>query len=248
MISIKNNHEIELMRTAGKIVALTHEKLASHIKPGVTTLELDNIANQFITNKDAKPSFKGFNGFPAAICTSINEEVVHGIPSNRSLLEGDIISIDIGVCYKGYHADSAWTYKVGDVGEVKDYLLKHSCIALYKGLEEAKPGNRVGDISHAIEEYSKEHNFGIVKELVGHGIGNNLHEAPEVPNYGTKNTGPKLKPGMCIAIEPMLNYGDSDVNILDDEWTVVTRDGSPSAHFEHTVLITHDGYEILTKR
>ena len=248
MINIKNEYEIELMRHAGELTGLTHKKLIPYIKAGTTTKELDKIAYDFIISKGALPSFKNYGGFPSSICASINEEVVHGIPSNRKLINGDIISIDIGVCYKGYHSDSAWTYKVGDISEEKEYLLKHTEASLFKGLEAIIPGNRIGDISNAIEEYANEHNLGIVKELVGHGVGSNLHEDPEIPNYGKSGIGPRLKEGMCIAIEPMLNYGGCEVSMLDDDWTIVTDDKSPSAHFEHTVLITKDGYEILTKR
>lgn len=246
MISIKSDYEISLMKKAGNIVYKTHKYLSSYIKPGITTKELDKLAYDFITSQDATPSFLNYNGFPASICASINEEVVHGIPSNRKLKNGDIIGIDIGACYKGYHGDSAWSYVVGSVSREKAYLLEHTEKALYKGLSEVKPGNRIGDISNAIEEYANKHKLGIVRELVGHGVGNNLHEEPDVPNYGKKGTGPVLKEGMTLAIEPMLNLGTHKVYLLDDDWTIITRDGSPSAHFEHTVVVTKDGYQILT--
>ena len=246
MISIKSDYEISLMQKAGNIVYRTHKNLLPYIKPGITTKELDKLAYDFITSQDATPSFLNYEGFPASICTSINEEVVHGIPSNRKLKNGDIIGIDIGANYKGYHGDSAWSYQVGSVSREKAYLLEHTEKALFEGLKQVKPGNRIGDISHAIEEYAKAHKLGVVRELVGHGVGNHLHEEPDVPNYGKKGTGPILKEGMVIAIEPMLNLGTHKIYILDDDWTIITRDGSPSAHFEHTVVVTKDGYRILT--
>ena len=248
MISIKSEREIELLRIAGEITGSTHKYLEHFIKPGITTKELDKLAYDYIISRDAYPSFKNYNGYPGSICASVNEEVVHGIPGNRKLKEGDIISIDIGACYKGYHGDSAWTYAVGKVSENKSYLMKHTKESLFKGLEQVKPGNHVGDIGYAVEEYAAKHNLGVVKELVGHGVGNHLHEEPDVPNYGKKGTGPLLKEGMVIAVEPMLNLGTADVYILDDDWTIITADDKPSAHFEHTVLVTKDGYEILTKR
>ena len=248
MISIKSEREIELLRIAGEITGSTHKYLEHFIKPGITTKELDKLAYDYIISRDAYPSFKNYNGYPGSICASVNEEVVHGIPGNRKLKEGDIISIDIGACYKGYHGDSAWTYAVGKVSDNKSYLMKHTKESLFKGLEQVKPGNHVGDIGYAVEEYATKHNLGVVKELVGHGVGNHLHEEPDVPNYGKKGTGPLLKEGMVIAVEPMLNLGTADVYILDDDWTIITADDKPSAHFEHTVLVTKDGYEILTKR
>lgn len=248
MISIKSTREIELMRKAGEIVGNTHKYLKQYIRPGVTTKELDNLANDFILKSGATPSFKNLYGFPGTICISINDEVVHGIPGNRKLKEGDIIKLDIGACYKGYHGDSAWSYPVGKISQKKQDLLNHTEEALYKGLEQVRDGVHLGDIGNAIEEYAKKYNLGVVKELVGHGIGSQVHEEPDVPNYGKKNTGPILKEGMTIAIEPMLNMGTADVAMLDDDWTIVTYDGLPSAHFEHTVLVTKDGYEILTKR
>lgn len=246
MISIKSNRELELMRAAGRIVYETHQYLKPFIKEGISTIKLDELAEEFIRSKGAIPSCKGYHGYPATLCISINEEVVHGIPGSRLLKDGDIVSIDICVCYKGYHGDSAWSYAVGDVSDEKKYLLEHTEKALYHGLKQVKPGNRIGDISSAIEEYANLYHLGIVKELVGHGVGSELHEDPEVPNYGTKNTGPKLKEGMVIAIEPMLNLGTADIYMLDDGWTIKTDDHKPSAHFEHTVAITKDGYEILT--
>lgn len=246
MISIKSEREISLMRKAGNIVYRTHKYLEPYIKPGITTKELDKLAYDFIISQDATPSFLNYEGFPASICASINEEVVHGIPSNRKLKNGDIIGIDIGACYKGYHGDSAWSYIVGSVSREKAYLLEHTEKALLEGLKQVKPGNRVGDISNAIETYANNHKLGVVRELVGHGVGNHLHELPDIPNFGKKGTGPILKEGMTIAIEPMLNLGTREIYLLEDDWTIITQDGSPSAHFEHTVVVTKDGYQILT--
>lgn len=248
MISIKSQREVELMRIAGDIVGDTHLYLKKYIKPGITTAQLDELAYNYITSRNAIPSFKGYNGYPGAICTSINEQVVHGIPGNVKLKEGDIISIDIGACYKGYHGDSAWTYPVGKIDKQKQDLLKHTEESLFAGLSVIKEGARIGDIGYAVSNIANKYNLGVVKELVGHGVGSKLHESPDVPNYGKEGSGPILKEGMTIAVEPMLNLGTADVYILDDDWTIVTADNKPSAHFEHTVLVTKDGYEILTKR
>lgn len=248
MISIKTPREIELMRIAGEIVGKTHKYLIPYIKPGITTKKIDELARDYIISLGATPSCKNYGGYPANICISVNEEVVHGIASNRKLVEGDIVSLDICACYKGYHGDSAWTYPVGNISDEKKYLLKHTEEALYEGLKVIKDGIKVGDIGYSISQYANKYKLGVVKELVGHGVGNHLHEDPDVPNYGQKGTGPLLKEGMVIAVEPMLNLGTADVYLLDDDWTVVTADQEPSAHFEHTVLITKDGYEILTKR
>ncbi len=246
MISIKSEREIELMKIAGKINYDTHKLLASKIRPGITTKELNDIADDYIRSQGGIPSFKGYEGYPASICTSVNEEVVHGIPSNRKLKNGDIISIDIGVIYKGYHSDSAWTHPVGTISDKKAYLLEHTKKSLYEGIKEVKAGTRLHNIGAKIEEYALKHHLGVVKELVGHGVGQNLHEDPDVPNYGKYDTGLVLKAGMTIAIEPMLNLGTEKIYLLDDDWTIITRDNKPSAHFEHTVLVTEDGYEILT--
>lgn len=246
MISIKSKREIELMRVAGSIVYQTHQYLKPFIKPEVSLLELDSLAEKFIISKGAEPSFKGYDGFPNATCISVNEEVVHGIPSKRKLKKGDIVSIDIGANYKGYHGDSAWSYAVGEIDDSKQHLMKHTEKALWEGIKEVKPGARIGDIGHAIERYANAHHLGIVRELCGHGVGNDLHEDPDVPNYGLKGTGPILKEGMVIAIEPMLNLGSDDVVVEDNDWTITTLDKKPSAHFEHTVLVTKDGYQILT--
>lgn len=246
MITIKSDREIELLSIAGNIVYETHMYLKDFIKPGVTTARLDELAEEFIRSHGATPSFKGYEGFPASICTSVNEQVVHGIPSKLKLKEGDIISIDIGACYKGYHGDSAWTYPVGNISKDKEYLLLHTKQSLLEGLNQVKPGNRIGDISHAVESYALDCGLGVVKELVGHGVGTSVHEDPDVPNFGEAGTGPKLKKGMVLAIEPMLNLGSPNIVLLDDNWTIETEDYSPSAHFEHTVVVTDDGYKILT--
>lgn len=248
MIHIKTPEEIELLRIAGEITGSTHNYLKPYIKPGISTLELDKLASDYIISRGATASFKNYQGFPGSICTSINEEVVHGIPSNRVLQEGDIIGIDIGANYKGYHGDSAWTYAVGEIDEKKKNLMKHTEKALFEGLSTIHDGSKVGDIGYAVSSYAKKHHLGVVRELVGHGVGNNIHEEPDVPNFGTAGTGPTLKEGMVIAVEPMINAGTRHVYILDDDWTIVTADDNPSAHFEHTVLVTKDGYEILTKR
>ncbi len=246
MISIKSEREIELLRIAGSIVHETREYLRPFIKEGITTKELDTLAENFIRSKGATPSFKGLNDFPGTICASINQEVVHGIPSKRKLRNGDIISIDIGACYKGYHGDSAWTFAVGEVSPKKLALMEHTKESLFAGLQEIKPGNRIGDISHAIEVCAKKYNLGVIRELVGHGVGTSVHEEPDVPNYGERGRGPVLKEGMVLAIEPMLTLGRRDICILDDDWTIETVDNSPAAHYEHTIVVTKDGYEILT--
>ena len=246
MITLKSKREIELLKEAGHIVYLTHQYLRPHIKAGIKTKELDRLAEEFIRSKGATPSFKGYEGFPSTLCISINDEVVHGFPSDRVLQDGDIISIDIGACYKGYHGDSAWTYTVGEVSDDAKYLLEHTEKALYEGIKQAKVGNRIGDISYAVEKYATEHNLGVVKELVGHGVGTSVHESPDVPNYGTKGTGPKIRDGMVIAIEPMLTLGSPDIYVEDNDWTVKTVDSSLSAHFEHTIAITNEGVIILT--
>ena len=248
MISIKSDEEVELLRIAGEITGSTHNYLKPYIKPGITTLELDKLAEEYILSRGATPSFKGYAGFPGTVCASINNEVVHGIPSGRTLKEGDIITLDIGACWKGYHGDSAWTYAVGEIDDKKKYLLEHTEKSLFKGLDAIHDGCHVGDIGYAVSKYANEHGLGVVRELVGHGVGTDVHEEPDVPNYGARGTGPVLKEGMVIAVEPMLNLGSRKVYILEDGWTIITADGKPSAHFEHTVLVTKDGYEILTRR
>ena len=235
------------MKKAGDIVYKTHMYLKDFIKPGITTKELNDLADDFIINKcKSYPSFKGLYGFPGTICISVNEEVVHGIPSARKLKEGDLVKLDIGASYKGYHGDSAYTYPVGKITEEEEMLLRETKNALFKGIEQVKPGNRIGDISYAIEQHAKKYNLGVVEELCGHGVGTKVHEDPNVLNYGNKNEGPILKEGMVIAIEPMLNLGTKKIYMLDDDWTIITADKKKSAHFEHTVAVTKDGYEILT--
>ncbi|MBP3635443.1 MAG: type I methionyl aminopeptidase [Bacilli bacterium] len=246
MITIKSDREIELMKIAGSIVYETHQYLKPYVKPGIKTIDLDRMAEDFIKSKGATPSCKGYEGFPYTLCISVNDEVVHGFPSEYKLKEGDIVSIDICACYKGYHGDSAWTYAVGKISDDDKYLMKHTEKALYEGIKQAVVGNRVGDISNSVEVYAREHNLGVVKELVGHGVGTNLHEDPNVPNYGEKGKGPLLKAGMVIAIEPMLTFGDESIYVDDNEWTIKTDDESNAAHFEHTVLITENGPVCLT--
>ncbi|AKR07363.1 methionine aminopeptidase [Bacillus cereus BAG1X2-3] len=246
MIICKTPREIEIMREAGRIVALTHQELKQHITPGITTKELDQIAEKTIQKYGATPSFKGYNGFPGSICASVNEELVHGIPGKRKLKEGDIISIDIGAKYNGYHGDSAWTYPVGNISESVQKLLDVTEKSLYLGLEQVKPGERLSNISHAVQTHAEENGLSIVREYVGHGIGQDLHEDPQIPHYGPPNRGPRLKPGMVICVEPMVNQGRRYVKTLSDDWTVVTVDGKWCAHFEHTIALTEAGYEILT--
>ncbi|MFC4323817.1 type I methionyl aminopeptidase [Litchfieldia salsa] len=247
MIICKTPREIEIMREAGKIVALTHQELVNHITPGITTLELDAIAEKTIRGLGAIPSFKGYNGFRGSICASVNEELVHGIPGERKLQDGDIISIDIGAYFNGYHGDSAWTYPVGTISLENQKLLEVTEESLFKGLQEAKPGERLSNISHAIQTFVEANQFSVVREYVGHGVGQDLHEDPQIPHYGPPNKGPRLKPGMVLAIEPMVNAGSRYVKTLADDWTVVTVDNKTCAHFEHTIAITETGYEILTK-
>lgn len=248
MITIKSDREIELMRHAGLLVSLMHKYIKPYIKEGITTRELDSLCEKFILDHDAIGTCKGYEGFPCVLCTSVNDEVVHGIPSDRVIKNGDIITIDVVIGYKGYQGDAAWTYAVGEIDDDKKYLMEHTEKSLYVGVEMVKPGVRIGDISHAIQEYAESHNLGVVRELCGHGIGREMHEDPEVPNFGLPGTGPKLKPGMVICIEPMLTFGKRHVAVLDDDWTIVTQDGSAAAHYEHTVLVTEDGCEILTPR
>lgn len=247
MITIKTPREIELMRKAGKIVYDTHKYLQQFLKEGITTDEINNLAHDFIVKQDATPSSLGFEGYPKSVCISVNEQVVHGIASDYKLKNGDVVSIDIVACYKGYHGDSAWTYVIGEASSDVKRLMTGTKAALYEGIKQVKPGNHIGDIGEAIEKCAKKYNLSVVRELVGHGVGTNMHEEPDVPNYSIKNfKGALLKEGMVIAIEPMLNLGSRHVVMEDDEWTISTYDGKPSAHYEHTVLVTKDGYEILT--
>ncbi len=247
MIIIKSNREIEIMKEAGTINALAHEAVKAAIRPGISTLELDKIAEKVIRDHGATPSFKGYEGYPGTICASVNDCVIHGIPNKNIILKnGDIISIDLGSYYKGYHADSAMTHPVGEVSEEKMRLIRVTEESFYEGLKFASPHNHLSDISHAIEEHVRKAGFDIVKEFTGHGVGRDLHEDPPIPNYGKEGCGPILKPGMVLAIEPMVASHSARVKILKDDWTTVTKDGSDSAHYEHTIAITENGYEILT--
>jgi methionyl aminopeptidase len=247
MIILKSNKEIESMREAGKIVAYTHEVLQHHIKPGITTKELDEIAEREIQKHNAIPAFKDYNGFPASICASINEEVVHGIPGLKTLKDGDIISIDIGAVYHGYYGDAAKTHPVGKTSEEALNLIAVTKQSFYEGLNFCREGNRLSDISHAVQQYAESHGFSVVRDFVGHGIGQNMHEDPQIPNFGKPDKGPRLAKGMVLAIEPMINMGTHRVKTLQDNWTVITLDKKISAHYEHTVAITEDEPIILTK-
>lgn len=246
MIICKSDSELRYMREAGRIVAETHRLMSQAVKPGITTRELDQIAEAYIKSQNAVPSFKGYNGFPSSICASVNDELVHGFPGSRKLNEGDIISIDIGAQFEGFHGDSAWTYAVGAVSNEVQKLLDVTEQSLYAGLQLIKPDVRLYTISHAIQKVIEDAGYSVVREYVGHGIGADLHEEPQIPNYGLPDRGPRLKPGMVLAIEPMVNIGERYVRTLEDNWTVVTEDGSWCAHFEHTVAVTEDGFEILT--
>lgn len=248
MLTIKSKREIELMKKAGSIVELALENVHKAIKSGVSTLELDRIAYKTIIENDAIPSFLNYNGFPNTICASINETVIHGIPKNNMILkDGDIISIDVGASYKGYHGDAARTFPCGNVSSEKLKLIEVTKQSLYEGLKFAKPGNRLSDISHAIETYAKSFGYGVVEEYTGHGIGLRLHEEPFIPNFGLPGHGPILKEGMTLAIEPMITLGKKDVEVLNDNWTVQTVDKLPAAHYEQSIVIIDKGYEILTK-
>ena len=247
MILIKTDQEIQLMRKAGKIVGDTLAILQEAVRPGITTAELDKIAEDYIRKCGAVPSFKGYYGFPASICASVNSEVVHGFPSKEVVLkEGDIISIDCGAIIDGFHGDAARTFPVGKISSDAQKLIDVTRESFFKGVEKAVIGNRLSDISHAIQEYAESFGYSIVRDFVGHGIGRNMHEDPEVPNFGRPGRGPKLLKGMVIAIEPMVNMGDFHVKVLSNDWTVVTVDGSLSAHYENTVAITENGPELLT--
>lgn len=247
MITIKTDSEIEYMVKAGRVVAEALDTLEKYVKPGISTGELDRIAEEIILGKNAKPSFKGYYGFPASICASVNNEVVHGIPNkDRILNEGDIISIDCGAILNGYQGDAARTFPVGNVSEEAAKLIEVTKNSFFKGIEKAKVGNRLTDISAAIQEYVESYGFSIVRDYVGHGIGKNMHEDPEIPNFGRPGRGPKLSKGMCLAIEPMVNIGDFNVKVEPNKWTVVTVDGSLSAHYENTVAILNDGPKITT--
>ena len=246
MIVLKTDREIGYMRDAGKIVGQTLLELKKAIVPGVTTLELDRIADQYIRHAGAIPAFKGYGGFPANICTSVNEQVVHGIPGSRQLKSGDVISLDVGTKLNRYYGDAAITVPVGDVDDELQKLLTVTEESLYRGIEKAIKGNRLSDISHAVQLHAESHGYGVVRDYVGHGIGQRMHEDPQIPNYGPPGRGPLLKNGMVLAIEPMINLGTPEVEVLADDWTVVTEDGKISAHFEHTVAVTDGEPLILT--
>jgi methionyl aminopeptidase len=246
MINIKSLSEIELMRRAGKISKNALIVAGKLMKPGTTTAEVDHAVEQYILSEGAMPSFKGYGGFPASACISVNEEVIHGIPGDRVMQSGDIVSVDVGACYEGYHGDCAATFAVGDVSEDKKALIEVTRQSFYEGIKFARPGYRISDISSAIQAYAESQGYSVVRQYVGHGIGTSLHEAPEVPNFGRPGYGPRLIPGMTLAVEPMINMGVYDVRVLSDDWTVVTVDGMPSAHYENTILITDNEPEILT--
>lgn len=246
MIILKSRREIELMKKAGKIVYGALEQIKKHIKPGITTGELNDIAEEYIISQGAFPSFKGYYGYPAAICTSVNEEVVHGIPGLKTLKDGDIISVDIGAKISGYHGDAARTFPVGNVSKQALQLIEITEKSFFEGMSFAKVGYRLSDISHAIQSFVESNNFSIVRDYVGHGIGQKMHEDPQIPNYGPPNKGPRLKPGMTLAVEPMVNAGSYEVYTLGNRWTVVTKDGSLSAHYENSLAITDGKPEILT--
>jgi methionyl aminopeptidase len=246
MIVRKSPSEIERMARAGEIVAETLEAVGEQIRPGVTTGELDRLADDHIRSRGGVPTFKGYRGYPASICVSPNEMIVHGIPGPYRLEEGDIVSVDVGVTLDGFVADSAYTFAVGDVSPEAERLLEACQAALAAGIEQARPGNRLSDISHAVQRGNEEAGFSVVRALVGHGVGRSMHEDPQIPNFGPPGRGPTLVPGMTLAIEPMINAGSSEIVVLDDRWSIVTEDGSLSAHFEHTVAITDAGPRILT--
>ena len=247
MIYIRSQKEVDIMKKAGRIVCDTLCLLEEYIKPGIETIELDLIAEKYIVSQGAIPGFKGMYGFPATLCISVEDEVVHGLPGNRVLKEGEIVGIDVGSIVDGYYGDHARTFPVGEIDEEHKQLLNVTQESLMKGIEQAVDGNRIGDISNAIQLHSENQGYSVVTELVGHGIGTNLHEDPQIPNFGVKGEGPKIKEGMCFAIEPMINLGTPDILTKSDNWTICTADGKPSAHFEHTITITKNGAEILTK-
>lgn len=247
MIYLKSPEEIEYIRKSSLLVSQTHAVLVEYIKPGVKTIDLDKIAEQFIRDNNASPAFKGYRGFPATLCISINEQVVHGIPSDREIKEGDIVSIDCGVCKNGYYGDSAFTFPIAEITPEIKRLLQITNNSLYLGIEKAVVGNRIGDVSFAVQKYTEiDNKYGVVRELIGHGVGKNLHEEPDVPNYGKRGKGPVMHEGLVIAIEPMINMGTYHVRQLSDKWTVVTKDGKPSAHFEHTVAVKKGKADILS--
>lgn len=246
MIHYRTDKEIELLRQAALLVGKTLGEVGKHIRPGIRTIELDKIAEEFIRDHGAEPAFKGYEGFPGSLCISVNEQVVHGIPSNYELRDGDIVSVDCGTILNGYVGDSAYTFTVGEVSEEIKLFLQRSKESLYKGIEQAIAGNRIGDIGYAVQTYVEQYGYGVVRELVGHGVGRKLHEDPQVPNYGKRGTGTKLSEGMVIAIEPMITLGNKAILQERDGWTITTRDRKPAAHFEHDVAIRNGKAEILS--
>lgn len=246
MISIKSPREIEAMRRAGRITAQARALAGSMVKPGVTTGEIDRAVRRFIESQGAKPSFLGYSGFPGSACISVNEEVIHGIPGPRKLREGDIVSVDVGAFIGGFHGDCAATYACGQVSEEALKLIAVTQQSFWEGIKMARPGCRVSDISHAVQQYVEANGFSVVRDFVGHGVGSKLHEAPSIPNFGPAGHGPRLLPGMTLAVEPMVNAGDWRVKVLKDGWTTISQDGSLTAHYENTILVTEDGAEVLT--
>lgn len=246
MIYYKTSHEIEAIREAALIVSRTLAEIAKIIRPGISTIELDKVAEEFIRDNGAKPGFKGYGGFPGTLCTSVNDEVVHGIPNKRILKEGDIVSIDCGAIKNGYYGDHAYTFSIGEISSELQKLIRITKESLYIGIEAARAGQRIGDVGFAIQKHAEKHGYGVVRELTGHGLGRGLHEEPSVPNYGRRGRGPQLREGLVIAIEPMINLGKKSVRQLNDGWTIVTADGKPSAHFEHDIAIVNGKPEILS--
>lgn len=246
-VTIKSPREIELMRRAGKILAHTHDELAKALRPGMSTWDIDRLGEEIIRSYGCIPSFKNYNGYPASICVSVNEQVVHGIPSKKKILkEGDIVSLDAGVIYKGYHSDAARTYGIGEISPEAEQLIQVTKQSFFEGIKYAKIGNHLNDISSHVQAYAERFGYGVVRDLVGHGIGEHLHEDPEIPNFAQRRRGIRLQAGMTLAVEPMINAGTYRVCWMDDDWTVVTQDGSLSAHYENTILICQDGPEILS--
>ncbi len=247
MIHYKTPEEIEYIRKSSLLVSQTHALLVEYIKPGVKTSKLDQVAEEFIRDNNAIPAFKGYRGFPATLCISVNEQVVHGFPSDREIQDGDILSIDCGVCKDEYFGDSAFTFPIGEISQEVRKLLQITFNSLYLGIEKAIVGNRIGDVSYAIQKYCEfDHNYGVVRDLIGHGVGKKLHEEPDVPNYGKRGKGPMMQEGLVIAIEPMINMGTYQVRTLPDKWTIVTQDNKPSAHFEHTIAVKRQKADILS--
>ena len=246
MINIKSDREIELLKEAGRLTYLTHLEVKKHVKPGVTTNELDKVAADFIKKQGCTSSFLNYNGYPKSICTSVNDVVVHGVPNDTPLQEGDIVSVDCGILLNGYNGDSCYTFSVGETSEEVALLLKTTKESLYCGIEAALPGRRIGDIGYAVQTHCEAKGYGVVREFVGHGIGKSMHEDPPVPNYGRRGNGTQIKNGLCIAIEPMITMGLPKIYLANDRWTVKTRDGKPAAHFEHTIAIHQGKIDILS--